>query len=334
MLFSVVSLLALVAIASTPGGCPPSARLPQTRPALILGGAIGNLIDRVRLGYVVDFVHVYWKEPPVARLQRRPTPPSRRGDAPRPGHPAHSPRRRRRRRRRSRPPPPPGGPTRCTRSLLTLPGLRLLRPEPRPLHPPHLRLPARGGLPGRPLGRRAPGEAVGARRQPRHRHGGVGADRRPRRAPRCCCVAVDWRLLHGNPREILVDLPERRRLLRRAPGRHARSPGGTRGATRCPAGPPRTSLAPGVILGQAIGRLGCFAAGCCYGKPTNVPWAVTFTDVYAARDRGDADGRPSPPDPALRVGRGLPALLLPPLARRPQALRRARSFSPTRSATR
>jgi len=28
--------------------------------ALIAGGAVGNLIDRVRLGYVTDFVHVYW----------------------------------------------------------------------------------------------------------------------------------------------------------------------------------------------------------------------------------------------------------------------------------
>src|SRR5262249_49607536 len=37
-------------------------------------------------------------------------------------------------------------------------------------------------------------------------------------------------------------------------------------------------LAPGVVLGQAIGRLGCFCAGCCYGKPASVPWAVTFTD--------------------------------------------------------
>jgi len=45
-------------------------------------------------------------------------------------------------------------------------------------------------------------------------------------------------------------------------------------------------LAPGVILGQAIGRLGCFAAGCCWGKPTTLPWAVTFTDVYAARAVG------------------------------------------------
>jgi phosphatidylglycerol:prolipoprotein diacylglycerol transferase len=45
-------------------------------------------------------------------------------------------------------------------------------------------------------------------------------------------------------------------------------------------------LAPGLILGQAIGRLGCFAAGCCYGKPASLPWAVTFTDVYAAREVG------------------------------------------------
>ena len=45
-------------------------------------------------------------------------------------------------------------------------------------------------------------------------------------------------------------------------------------------------LAPGVALGQAIGRLGCFAAGCCYGRPADVPWAVTFRDVYATRTVG------------------------------------------------
>jgi len=31
-------------------------------------------------------------------------------------------------------------------------------------------------------------------------------------------------------------------------------------------------------VGHALGRLGCFAAGCCYGRPTDVPWAVRFTD--------------------------------------------------------
>ncbi len=35
-------------------------------------------------------------------------------------------------------------------------------------------------------------------------------------------------------------------------------------------------LAPGVILGIGITRLGCFMAGCCYGKPCDLPWAVHF----------------------------------------------------------
>ena len=45
-------------------------------------------------------------------------------------------------------------------------------------------------------------------------------------------------------------------------------------------------LAPGVVVGQAVGRLGCFMAGCCYGRPSGVPWAVTFTDLYANRNVG------------------------------------------------
>src|SRR6185312_2686800 len=36
-------------------------------------------------------------------------------------------------------------------------------------------------------------------------------------------------------------------------------------------------FAPGVALGHGIGRLGCFSARCCWGKPTSLPWAVTFT---------------------------------------------------------
>src|ERR1700750_416266 len=39
-------------------------------------------------------------------------------------------------------------------------------------------------------------------------------------------------------------------------------------------------FAPGIALGHVIGRMGCFFAGCCYGKPTNVPWAITFTDPF------------------------------------------------------
>ena len=36
-------------------------------------------------------------------------------------------------------------------------------------------------------------------------------------------------------------------------------------------------------MGQTIGRLGCFAAGCDYGQPCSLPWAVTFTSEYAHR---------------------------------------------------
>ena len=61
VLFSGLSFAALLAIAVYAMRLPAEARLPQTALALILGGAVGNLIDRVRLGYVVDFVHVYWK---------------------------------------------------------------------------------------------------------------------------------------------------------------------------------------------------------------------------------------------------------------------------------
>jgi phosphatidylglycerol---prolipoprotein diacylglyceryl transferase len=42
------------------------------------------------------------------------------------------------------------------------------------------------------------------------------------------------------------------------------------------------AFAPGLALGHAIGRVGCFAAGCCYGKPTNHFWGVTFTNPIAA----------------------------------------------------
>ncbi|MBW2624507.1 MAG: prolipoprotein diacylglyceryl transferase [Deltaproteobacteria bacterium] len=36
-------------------------------------------------------------------------------------------------------------------------------------------------------------------------------------------------------------------------------------------------FAPGLALGQGIGRLGCLAAGCCYGRPVELPWSIIFT---------------------------------------------------------
>jgi phosphatidylglycerol---prolipoprotein diacylglyceryl transferase len=35
--------------------------------------------------------------------------------------------------------------------------------------------------------------------------------------------------------------------------------------------------APALALGQALGRIGCFMAGCCFGRPTDLPWGVVFT---------------------------------------------------------
>jgi phosphatidylglycerol:prolipoprotein diacylglycerol transferase len=37
-------------------------------------------------------------------------------------------------------------------------------------------------------------------------------------------------------------------------------------------------ISPLIGLGLFFGRIGCFLAGCCYGKETSLPWGVTFTD--------------------------------------------------------
>jgi len=57
---------------------------------------------------------------------------------------------------------------------------------------------------------------------------------------------------------------------------------------RLPAWRVTDMAAPSIALGEAIGRWGCLAAGCCYGKPTNVPWAITFRNPFAH----DAVGTP------------------------------------------
>lgn len=35
-------------------------------------------------------------------------------------------------------------------------------------------------------------------------------------------------------------------------------------------------IAPGIALGHVFGRFGCLMTGCCYGRPTNLPWAIRF----------------------------------------------------------
>ena len=46
------------------------------------------------------------------------------------------------------------------------------------------------------------------------------------------------------------------------------------------------TLAPVIILGQGIGRLGCFLSGDAYGLPAGVPWAVTFSNPEALAPLG------------------------------------------------
>jgi phosphatidylglycerol:prolipoprotein diacylglycerol transferase len=55
---------------------------------------------------------------------------------------------------------------------------------------------------------------------------------------------------------------------------------------RLPAWKMTDIMAPSIAFGHAIGRLGCFSAGCCYGKPTTAFWGVEFTNPYAQEISG------------------------------------------------
>jgi signal peptidase II len=59
-LFALLSTVALVALTYYARTIPKEERLPRFALGLVIGGAIGNLIDRVRFGYVVDFVKMFW----------------------------------------------------------------------------------------------------------------------------------------------------------------------------------------------------------------------------------------------------------------------------------
>lgn len=47
---------------------------------------------------------------------------------------------------------------------------------------------------------------------------------------------------------------------------------------RLPVGKVADVMAPGLAVGSAFGRIGCFSNGCCYGLPTALPWGVTFSN--------------------------------------------------------
>lgn len=60
-LLAVVSIAALVGLASYAAGLPDGQRLSRLGLGFIIGGAAGNLIDRVALGFVVDFFDFSWR---------------------------------------------------------------------------------------------------------------------------------------------------------------------------------------------------------------------------------------------------------------------------------
>jgi signal peptidase II len=60
VVLAAIAIGALAALAMYAATLPASQRLARIGLALILGGAAGNLIDRVSEGYVVDFVDLYW----------------------------------------------------------------------------------------------------------------------------------------------------------------------------------------------------------------------------------------------------------------------------------
>jgi phosphatidylglycerol:prolipoprotein diacylglycerol transferase len=68
-------------------------------------------------------------------------------------------------------------------------------------------------------------------------------------------------------------------------------------------------FAPGIALGHVIGRVGCLMAGCCYGRQTNVPWAITFTDPFAAANVGTPLNVPLHPTQLYEAGAELLILI-------------------------
>jgi phosphatidylglycerol---prolipoprotein diacylglyceryl transferase len=69
-------------------------------------------------------------------------------------------------------------------------------------------------------------------------------------------------------------------------------------------------FAPGIALGHVIGRMGCFFAGCCFGRPTDVPWAITFHSEYALQNAGTLLNVPLHPTQLYEAGAELLILLV------------------------
>ncbi len=61
-------------------------------------------------------------------------------------------------------------------------------------------------------------------------------------------------------------------------------------------------LAIGLVVALIFGRIGCFFNGCCFGKPTDLPWAVRFpygSDAYQSQIHSDP--RRNRPEPYIKL---------------------------------
>lgn len=61
-------------------------------------------------------------------------------------------------------------------------------------------------------------------------------------------------------------------------------------------------FAPGIALGHIVGRLGCLMAGCCFGRPTSVRWAITFRNPAASLNSDTPLGVPLHPTQLYEAG--------------------------------
>jgi len=69
-------------------------------------------------------------------------------------------------------------------------------------------------------------------------------------------------------------------------------------------------FAPGIAVGHVVGRFGCLFAGCCYGKPTTMPWGITFRDPFAQANVGTPLNQPLHPTQLYEAGAELIILII------------------------
>jgi len=61
-----------------------------------------------------------------------------------------------------------------------------------------------------------------------------------------------------------------------------------------PAGSALDLALPGFPIAHALGRIGCLLGGCCYGAPSELPWAIVYTHPLAAAAVSDQPRHPWP----------------------------------------